>query len=539
MRTAPLIVSFLAVAPVCTAQTVQDFETEGAPYEPATFGAEPGPVVEDGVLTLVNPVRVRAEQRNTIAFAREHKGCFREIEARFTFTLGYGAHGMGFALLSTDEFGAEGPARDCEWEAPNLPGTFAVGLDTFDPPSSTWFDGYGNFYDRPQREVSLHWDGRELAKRVSPVEFRGLDDEHRFRLLLRFIAGGAEVSLWIDDQPLWEDAFFAGISAYECRAAFGARTGETKTTASIDDIRIEQRDPGDCASISPEPVIVHAFEHELLYGARRNADEVVSLPLDPEDAARVIAVLTLEPGPGGWDKWDRSAAVYAWRSEGDKAERFEVLRYITPYRREWTWRVDVTDFEPLLRGDVKLGLLIDSWEGKVEEPAQQKGFDVSLDLEYYLGAPRRRVLGVVNLWNQTYHFGNTQDEIDAAFQPIRVKVPEGTTSARVRVTTTGHGGFGEFTPNERTLTIDGQEFRNTLWKEDVYLNPVRPQSGTWKFDRAGWAPGDVVLPWTVEVPSEALSDGEVEVLYRPSVFEGEAGDANHWVASQIVFYADE
>ena len=57
----------------------------------------------------------------------------------------------------------------------------------------------------------------------------------------------------------------------------------------------------------------------------------------------------------------------------------------------------------------------------------------------------------------------------------------------------------EFMAIGRTLTVNGSSFENELWKTDNYLNPCRPQGGTWKYDRAGWAPGDVVRPWEIDL----------------------------------------
>ena len=66
-------------------------------------------------------------------------------------------------------------------------------------------------------------------------------------------------------------------------------------------------------------------------------------------------------------------------------------------------------------------------------------------------------------------------------------------------------------PSLGILTINGLTQSQRLWKEDNYLNPCRPQGGTWKYDRAGWGPGDIVRPWeflvgfTPETRPETLS----------------------------------
>ncbi len=39
----------------------------------------------------------------------------------------------------------------------------------------------------------------------------------------------------------------------------------------------------------------------------------------------------------------------------------------------------------------------------------------------------------------------------------------------------------------------------TIGDRHPIQGPNRPQFGTWKFSRAGWAPGDVVHPWWIDL----------------------------------------
>ena len=91
--------------------------------------------------------------------------------------------------------------------------------------------------------------------------------------------------------------------------------------------------------------------------------------------------------------------------------------------------------------------------------------------------------------------------------------PEGKFSWRVAA---------EFMPIGRTLTVNGTSFRSQLWKTDNYLNPCRPQGGTWKYDRAGWAPGDVVAPWVVDASSKLSPGGELSIEYVLDDYVNEA-----------------
>ena len=82
--------------------------------------------------------------------------------------------------------------------------------------------------------------------------------------------------------------------------------------------------------------------------------------------------------------------------------------------------------------------------------------------------------------------------------------------------------------------------RDYLWKTDVYLNPCRPQGGTWKFDRSGWAPGSKVEPWIVDVQREFVFGETITVEYVLDEYlnegRGETWAPHHWTDAVIVFY---
>ena len=102
----------------------------------------------------------------------------------------------------------------------------------------------------------------------------------------------------------------------------------------------------------------------------------------------------------------------------------------------------------------KIGVSISSWQKKEKDPAKQRGFRVLLDFAYYPGRAESEAFRVVNLWNLFHRFGNTPEEIAEAFPPRRVPVPAEADEAKLRITVTGHGGFGEFTPAERTAKVN-------------------------------------------------------------------------------------
>jgi hypothetical protein len=102
-----------------------------------------------------------------------------------------------------------------------------------------------------------------------------------------------------------------------------------------------------------------------------------------------------------------------------------------------------------------------------------------------------------------------------------------------------HQNAAEFMPADRTVTVNGQVWTNTLWYSECYLNPCRPQGGTWKYERAGWAPGALVRPWDIDVTESLGPDGALRIEYDPMDYVNEARAerlADHWVEAQIIFY---
>ncbi len=527
-------------AVLLAALTIQSFSgpRQGTPYVLSTFGGRPGPAVKEGKLVLLRGWWPRGGPlSNAVAFPLTAPGTYRRVEASFTFTLSKGAHGGSFLLLDTAKYGKKGPApKFTAWEEPNLPGVLALALDTWDPPTSQWFDGNGNIHHRPQREISIHFDGKELLNLLSPVEFRD-EKPHRLKFTVQYGAGGAWLDLLLDQVPVLSRRFVPGIRPFESRAAFGGRTGEYTIDMTLDDIRVRWLDPAPALKIRPRPARVSTFHKTLIRMERRFARDTFLLPRPDLQVKRIILTLTLEPGPGGWDPWDRSASVYVFKGR----ERFEILRYITPFSRAWSWKADVTDYQSLLRGKTEMGLSIGSWVGGKDKRGRPKGFLVSVDLDYFPGRPARIAGEVRNLWNLDYHFGNSEEKILSAFPEKRIAVPSWAASAKLRFTVTGHGQTGEFTPLDRVLEINGRTFFNRLWKTDVYLNPCRPQGGTWKFDRAGWGPGWLVTPWDFDLAPFLGKNRVVRARYRPLPYRlapGEKLQASHEVESQLILYRE-
>lgn len=416
-----------------------------------------------------------------------------------------------------------------DFVAPNLPRSFGIGFDTSNPPTDDPFDADGNIHGRPEREISLHVDGRERIKRLVSDDW--LDRPIRLDIEIIYVVGGAEVTVKLDDSAVFERTFLPGVIPMKPGAILAGAGAHTN--ASITNMRFE---PGDTlASPMPEPVSIWIFDRQRVSSATdREPRSIVDFSNVPEQTARVIATLRLDAPPGGIDPWDRRGALYLF---DDQRQRFEVIRFMTPFAVEAEWQADVTHLLPLFKDQKAFSCFIDTWRG---------GFLASVRLDFYPGIPHRKPIAVRNLWQGEPVIGDANQPVTDFFDSKFLIAPDPARSLDIRITATGHGqapnakNAAEFMPIRRTLRINSVEFDSLLWKTDVYLNPIRPQKGTWKYDRAGWAPGSIVEPWVVDASDLLKSSRELSLEYTLEPYENPTPDpANppiHWIDAQAIFY---
>lgn len=220
------------------------------------------------------------------------------------------------------------------------------------------------------------------------------------------------------------------------------------------------------------------------------------------------------PGaPADCDPWDRLGWIQLSHDTGEVDtggapifENFEIARFITPYDitgagRPGTcdWIFDVSDYEPLLVGDVTVRSYIESWIGDT------RGWLLTADLGFVEGDWIREPFQVVNLWTDNrIVYGDPDRPHEDYLPPVDVPFAADAIEAKLRITTTGHGqgntnNCAEFCQKTHTAIANGTSTSHTLWKPDCEQNVCSPQGGTWSFDRAGWCPGEGVAPWEVDV----------------------------------------
>ncbi len=465
--------------------------------------------------------------------------------------------GAGLVFFDSDEYPRGLIKPDAfSWDEPNAPYTVAVAFDTHNPPPTEtevtegedgkpnypvgWFDEAGNWYDRPQREISVHVDGVEIHNMLSPVEYR-TGGPVRVQATLRFVTGAALLDLTVAGEPVLERFELLGVEPF--RPGWQAMPADGTVQLHDAEFASEGRYPGDAPSA---PLRINVFDGYFVHAGDRTPKTETDFSPIPDRVARVVATLTLAEPEVGYDHWDKKGVFYIWdkQPDGTDGTRYELLRYITPFRKGWVWKADVTHLLPLLRDKRTLQCDIGTY---------MKGWLVTLDLDFYPGRPERTPIAIEHLWTGDVEIGNPDNPPSSTFVDREIAIPDNASGAQVYITATGHGmspntdNAGEFMPLGRTLTVSsaiGEVMEHdVLWNEDVYLNPCRPQRGTWKFDRAGWSPGDLVPPWHVDVSHLLSGQSALTVGYELDEYlnegRGQTWAPHHWTHGYVVFFRDD
>lgn len=191
---------------------------------------------------------------------------------------------------------------------------------------------------------------------------------------------------------------------------------------------------------------------------------------------------------------------------------------MTPYRVGGQFTVDVTDLQRVLEGPQTMRVFIDTWVGPGH--ANGAGWLVDAAFEFEAGVPTPDPIAVVPLWApQRVVYGDPARPVDVT--ATIADLPAGLTGVRVRALVTGHGqgnagNCAEFCQRDHTFTIGATPSTRLLWRDDCPTTAVPNQQGTWRYPRAGWCPGAMVTPWTVDAPVPA---GPLTIRYDVATYE--------------------
>ncbi|MCW3085665.1 MAG: hypothetical protein JWP12_3031 [Bacteroidetes bacterium] len=231
-----------------------------------------------------------------------------------------------------------------------------------------------------------------------------------------------------------------------------------------------------------------------------------------------------------------SLVYYNWYRKFPKVDRYELARYITPYGNGlslgtgWTWTFDVSDYRTLLADSVHLSA--GNWQEL-------------LDMKFIMvkGIPPRDVVGIQNLWNGGFNYGQASDPIENHLQPLNVSIPANAATTRWKSRITGHGmdlpeNCAEFCAKHHYFKVNGtQEFSQLVWRNNCDVNPLYPQGGTWVYDRANWCPGAEVWTYDFEL-TPYVSPGTTAVLDHDVEPYTNNGDWDYFqIEDQLVSYS--
>ncbi|MFH1051324.1 MAG: LamG-like jellyroll fold domain-containing protein [bacterium] len=229
----------------------------------------------------------------------------------------------------------------------------------------------------------------------------------------------------------------------------------------------------------------------------------------------------------------------------EKTEPYEIGRYITPYGKGldlgqdgFTWIYDVTDYRPLLTGDVDF-----------EAGNQQELIDVRFD--FIKGTPPRDVLKINRIWGPMGSFSYKNLDSDISFPAKSIQLSPEAKQFKVRARLTGHGHNSndgeyphccEWKDNAHYLFVNSEQIAEwKIWRyTQCGLNAIYPQGGTWPGQREGWCPGDMVYDYDYEI-TDYVSVNSVTIDYDitdvPANNQG-MGNGNYIANMELFEYSD-
>ena len=267
-----------------------------------------------------------------------------------------------------------------------------------------------------------------------------------------------------------------------------------------------------------------------------NYDAWANFPSDENTYRKILMHYDMRCSSSGCSGWDYTTKISLMKDNGEVDENGNpvfihdqtLANVITPYGTymqgsgsngfspNWVQRYtyDVTDFAPLLKDSVLIRAFYGGWS---------TGFNVTLNFEFIEGTPPRNVLDIQNLWSGS----NSYSDIQNILSDTLVFIPQEAKNSIMRVTISGHGQDGEFTPGvDYTVSLNGENlYTQEIWRDDCGEVALYPQGGTWVYDRANWCPGDKATTRDHELTS-FIQTGQENLLdfniYRPNWNPAEA-----------------
>jgi len=257
---------------------------------------------------------------------------------------------------------------------------------------------------------------------------------------------------------------------------------------------------------SPNTVIV-SDKGYFRSGETQNSIKM-NLPGDLHKYEQVLLNIDLTCPSGGCGAWDVLADLKAVTATGTH----ELARYITPYGIACGgWVVDITDFKSVLGGEVEFLTSIILYTAE--------GWLLDMSIELIDNNSTDTYTRLTSLWQESYQVYG-EPTVSHDLEPIAIDIANNTESSHTRMTITGHGqgntnNAAEFFPVTHALHANGSEYdTHYLWKNDCAANPCSGQGGNWTPPRAGWCPGQDVIPYIFNTTSVSTAGSSLTLDYE-------------------------
>jgi len=281
--------------------------------------------------------------------------------------------------------------------------------------------------------------------------------------------------------------------------------------------------PGNVKADPGDTTWVTTFNQEFQNWATVHKD-TFQLPDTNTRYQKILMFYTIGCPAAGCDPWDRLGWIKIYKA--NDTINYEIARIVTPYNivgagypGTCTWVIDVSDYDPLLHYDVIMGSYIESWIGG------NRGWLVTAKLAYIEGEPDFIPYKIVNLWQYSrIVYGDPSNPVEAKLLPKNVTIDPSVDKVKIRIVTTGHGqgntdNAAEFSYKWHSILVGADSVSHYLWRDDCPLNPCSPQGGTWAYPRAGWCPGQSVIPWDNDITSSVTPGQSVMIDYNVQPYE--------------------
>ncbi|KGE85686.1 MAG: peptide-N-glycosidase F-related protein [bacterium] len=251
--------------------------------------------------------------------------------------------------------------------------------------------------------------------------------------------------------------------------------------------------------------VFDARQHNFGAAGQTQSREII-LPANMEDYEQLLLHFSVDCPGTGCDPWDQPASIFIDTPQGS----FEIARYITPFGIACgPWTIDVTDFKSVMGGPITFRSFIQVWGAS--------GWLLNADLEF-VKAETPSYQRINRLWETSnLVYGDPAISYDLPEQEVEVSPMA--QSTHLRMTISGHGqgntdNAAEFSNRTHSLWADGALVApHHLWKTDCAQNTCANQLGTWLFSRAGWCPGQEVIPFTVNLTDLATPGAPLSLDY--------------------------